>query len=708
MSGNISEPDASQAVTVAPETPPESVSSPQSVSEECPQTPPQQLIVFERTPVKAKLASLQQHKVKTGLEKETECEQAATEMNHAFVQVELDTFSREFVSGDDPTLEERSLFLDFSDVKLNGTEAEMYPGFCKASNSVFDVLPRKDFVMKDTADWPDLNGSRFNGVDGDLKPDVGIYPTTKAAVDEYKLTDTELNSSKANKEKDPEKQKVLDVRRHHMARVSWNWLCVPFEFKRGNDNVPFEFVDSDPEKMLKNTSSGKLAQGQISEYAAQLLLRQHRTFTFMVFIAGPNARFLRWDRAGAVVSAPFNYVTCPDRMQTFIYRLGKMTDVQRGYDFTVQSSTLEDIQEMKKQGEKLSGTRQKYFHEATLTGWPIHRIQSRAEDFVTSRATKGYVAYDVDTAAFVFLKDSWRVDSEDVRSEKEVYERLHYHNVRHIATLICAGDVGETIQRTRTQEFKDSLDGRVHCRLVVKQIGRLLEDYEKSKEMVSIVRDALTAHCDAWVKAGVLHRDISPGNILIDDDPDFGGEEKLKQIESGKRQFQLQGEESLENLLSKLMKICQEHYTTVDRETWDKLTAPPNMTLPPAHEDEADEDDSSSESDFGDSESSSDVVVGDSKLPRRRPLLADHKAMKRAFRYALGTTWRWSDKLEDQFASFKKSKPLLSDYTFSTPTGTSFSKATKIDFSEQQRFETFCPDLVTGLYGCPVVSFSYG
>ncbi|KAH9944925.1 hypothetical protein B0H21DRAFT_791886 [Amylocystis lapponica] len=457
-------------------------------------------------------------------------------------------------TGGDPTPEERARFKDFSGVKLGETELEMCPGFCKAVKSVLDVLPKKELVIKDTAEWPDLHGSGYDGSYVDLKPDTGLYPTTDAALAEYKLAEKELQASKTNKQKGSKKQEVLRARRDHMARVSWNWLCVPFEFKRGNDNVPFEFGHSDPSKFFKESHAGETAQGQIAEYAAQLLLRQHRVFTFMVYVVGPHARLMRWDRAGAIVTESFNYVECPDKMRTFIYRLGKMNNVERGYDPTVSLASTEDAGEMKTCGgdlSKLSETRRKYLAEATKAGWPIYEIKFHPKDFeddaavarkrysflvgrprfarssVTGRATKGYVAYDTDTKKLVFLKDSWRADdSVRIPPERETYRRLHASQVRFLATLICAGDVGAPAhrQRTRSQEFASSivLDARVHYRLVVKQVGRPLEDYKHSHEMVTVVQDALQAHEDAWLIAGVLHGDISPGNILIDDDAEDG------------------------------------------------------------------------------------------------------------------------------------------------------------------------------------------
>ena len=57
----------------------------------------------------------------------------------------------------------------------------------------------------------------------------------------------------------------------------------------------------------------------------------------------------------------------------------------------------------------------------------------------------------------------------------------------------------------------------VHTRIVIKEVGRRLSEYEDSHELVSVLLDAMVAHKDAWEKAEILHRDISTGNIIIHD-----------------------------------------------------------------------------------------------------------------------------------------------------------------------------------------------
>ncbi|KAG2137103.1 uncharacterized protein EDB93DRAFT_1046386, partial [Suillus bovinus] len=54
-----------------------------------------------------------------------------------------------------------------------------------------------------------------------------------------------------------------------------------------------------------------------------------------------------------------------------------------------------------------------------------------------------------------------------------------------------------------------------HYRLVLDVVGKALTNFPRSHRLVEAVWDALLAHKDAYEKAGVLHRDLSIGNIVM-------------------------------------------------------------------------------------------------------------------------------------------------------------------------------------------------
>ncbi|CCM06122.1 uncharacterized protein FIBRA_08371 [Fibroporia radiculosa] len=63
---------------------------------------------------------------------------------------------------------------------------------------------------------------------------------------------------------------------------------------------------------------------------------------------------------------------------------------------------------------------------------------------------------------------------------------------------------------------------RSHTRLVMKTVGRPISEFESTREMVEALRDAIEGHGIAY-KAGVLHKDVSEGNVLIAEDAPFKG-----------------------------------------------------------------------------------------------------------------------------------------------------------------------------------------
>ncbi|KAI5115958.1 hypothetical protein M0805_002677 [Coniferiporia weirii] len=68
----------------------------------------------------------------------------------------------------------------------------------------------------------------------------------------------------------------------------------------------------------------------------------------------------------------------------------------------------------------------------------------------------------------------------------------------------------------RSKNFQD-LRGYIHYRLVLGVVGRELTSFKSSREMLTAIMDAIEAHGKAY-EAGILHRDISIGNIMITHD----------------------------------------------------------------------------------------------------------------------------------------------------------------------------------------------
>uniref|UniRef100_A0A0W0G398 Fungal-type protein kinase domain-containing protein n=1 Tax=Moniliophthora roreri TaxID=221103 RepID=A0A0W0G398_MONRR len=138
--------------------------------------------------------------------------------------------------------------------------------------------------------------------------------------------------------------------------------------------------------------------------------------------------------------------------------------------------------------------------------------------FPIGRGTRCFWAYDCQRHKIVLLKDTWRV--EGYEKEGDIYRLLHEKGVHNIARFLTAGDVPDDFQRCgRTFEHSalDKIKCRIHYhyRLVLDTLGKPLAQFACTWEITNAVYCGVIAHQDPVVKAGVLHRDVSVGNILI-------------------------------------------------------------------------------------------------------------------------------------------------------------------------------------------------
>ena len=128
------------------------------------------------------------------------------------------------------------------------------------------------------------------------------------------------------------------------ARTAWGWMTAAVEVKFAESRSAFSFGDN--QELLRSTDEGKEALAQVSKYAAQILLRQHRTSVFLVYVRKTKARLTRWDRTGCIVSTPIDLDKEPAKLLSFIFRLGLMSPKELGYDETAILATSSEIREL--------------------------------------------------------------------------------------------------------------------------------------------------------------------------------------------------------------------------------------------------------------------------------------------------------------------------------------------------------------------------
>ncbi|KAJ8457509.1 hypothetical protein ONZ51_g11490 [Trametes cubensis] len=216
----------------------------------------------------------------------------------------------------------------------------------------------------------------------------------------------------------------------------------------------------------------------------------------------------------------------------------------------------------------------KKFRESLVSDWPRYKlfVGPDGREFLVGkpdfhsksmfgRGTRGYVALDLRTGELVWLKDSWRPFYVGVEPEGNYLATMaaDLKDRLVVPTVIAHGDVGgqctfastftspKTSRRDtqggpvcdvrmagtkrRYEEYvsadttdavedqllttKQGLCHLVHYRIAVAEICLPLDEFQCGAQLLKLIENCIATHRDAYEKFGLLHRDISTGNILI-------------------------------------------------------------------------------------------------------------------------------------------------------------------------------------------------
>ena len=140
----------------------------------------------------------------------------------------------------------------------------------------------------------------------------------------------------------------------------------------------------------------------------------------------------------------------------------------------------------------------------TTDSLPFMVIFARPNVYSTTpfgRATRACPAYDPKGKCVVFLKDSWRLDGDDIIPEGRIYTELAGNHVPHVPRCLMSGDVKcSPQQKTQMQRYSQcrwacqkglAITPHIHYRLVLDLVGAALTTFTSSKELVQAIHDAL-------------------------------------------------------------------------------------------------------------------------------------------------------------------------------------------------------------------------
>ncbi|KAI0696681.1 hypothetical protein C8T65DRAFT_31906 [Cerioporus squamosus] len=327
------------------------------------------------------------------------------------------------------------------------------------------------------------------------------------------------------------------------------WSAVEVFIECKPESVQDDPFDDDAEDFQPSSERRKSNLGQILSYASLVVNSQHRQHQYGVILFGDMARILRWDYSGIIATKKLNYREEPSMLGRFFWRLCHLSAAQRGHDPTVEQVDSRSTEyalmcrraeePMYAKGTAIElGQHARLLFSESLKAGQTYKIRTRDDEgercflvgtphFSSSelagRGTRGYVAIDCSkpNGPFVYLKDAWRVDHDGMEREGDVLRYLNEEKIDKVPTLVCHSDVEDQV--TDSQEvWKLHHPGRDDCplkkhrhyRLVVQEVGLSMSRFKNARELLYLLVTCIEAHRDAY-KKGVIHRDISAGNVLI-------------------------------------------------------------------------------------------------------------------------------------------------------------------------------------------------
>lgn len=192
------------------------------------------------------------------------------------------------------------------------------------------------FIFRITAS----NRDEDQGKRGAIAPDICCYSKEHAELERVKLTSTVWESRTfmgytaffIEVKKDPKLDPFRDPISPYVDRSSWKFVLNYVETNATGGETACS--DTVKQEMFR-------ALGQNTTYATEMFARQHRHCCFSATLSGSSARFIRWDRAGAIVSEAFDIRTRrgASYLCQFLWCFAHLGDAGRGYDLTVMTAT---------------------------------------------------------------------------------------------------------------------------------------------------------------------------------------------------------------------------------------------------------------------------------------------------------------------------------------------------------------------------------
>ncbi|VDB97785.1 unnamed protein product [Peniophora sp. CBMAI 1063] len=347
-------------------------------------------------------------------------------------------------------------------------------------------------------------------------------------------------------------------------------------------------------------------RGQLISYARAICANSHRTHLYGFVILPDYARLLFFDQSGVCFSELFDW-RATSYLSDFLQYFAAANDIERGIDTSVEKISINDTlvadaRAIFKEGEANDTLPDgidfesvfKTLHSERATYWLcnvyddhsniFHRVLTyrvhTSTPYFAGRASRGFVAVDIDRRAVIYMKRSWRINLPGFPKERDTYREFEEAGVPHLPDCYFGGDVprhsgtlakeyfewkqtaskgsswaplgGQIVDfaSTRVSTFIDR-HGREHALkdarrgatmrtdltdediemlphvLTVTLFGKVgcrVKDFKSLRQFCVAFMHALETHEAAYRLKHILHRDVSSSNVLIYKVPGSGGE----------------------------------------------------------------------------------------------------------------------------------------------------------------------------------------
>ncbi|KAJ6466297.1 hypothetical protein C8R45DRAFT_754839, partial [Mycena sanguinolenta] len=325
---------------------------------------------------------------------------------------------------------------------------------------------------------------------------------------------------------------------------------------------------------INNSEESSKALTQIAKSARSLLISSRSCHVYVVACFQRGwARILRFDRAGFRATPDFNWLEEPNIFPTFLHRLYNPPNGCRmdGDDDTIsipssrektdmfQSLLQHDFYHKAEQFSEKDATENSVWIKAVrfVDDADGKRLAKPVDCFTIGddlsladglfgRATRVYrviLKQDMykDKPTVYALKDSWRQSCR--RPEVDFYDAIAKHSERQGINMDeegmarCHGSIDLSAELVSLSGGGKSRPGlhvtcsgdiyeRHHTRTLLTPVGKPLKSFDCTKSLAHALHNAIRHHQIASA-AGVLHRDVSEGNVLFREVP-VGSNNKLK------------------------------------------------------------------------------------------------------------------------------------------------------------------------------------